>query len=238
MRKRPKIILQLAHTSKASLRSLKCAAARTSYARARLAKSWSLPSDCTIISSHLPCPLEANCCSYYISYAILENQPIPEQYDAPPKLRTEAVSFVDEPHYCFSPILRSPSCDDADYDLRHPQAVLPFLQELNAGWELLFLEYHSSPESIDYLTYSAYRAALQMPQEPIAHTTGRVQDDVIAAKLARTSYLAGLIFYRAIVSLTPFSDPVNEKDVTELHVLMKGMDPSIWTLTPYILIWM
>lgn len=172
-------------------------------------------------------------------YAVMYNKQVSAHVDGPPKPEPESISFVDEPHLCFSPLTKSPFDDNmlcvAD---NNTLSVIPFLSNLSAAWELLYLEYHSDPNSFENMTYSACRKQLQLPQEPVVAPTGDTQNDIQASKNARACYIAGRIFFRAITSLTPFADPANDADVAELHTVMRTMDKSSWTMMPYVHLWM
>jgi hypothetical protein len=175
--------------------------------------------------------------SYYLIYGVKENTGPLRRDDSPPMLRTDAVSFIDQPYYCFSPILKAASTEDLEHVVPYAPSIIPFLVTLNAAWELLFLEYHSAPDSLNRLTFKASRKQFQLPPEPTGEPSDNEREQTLSRKFARCCYLAGVIFHRAIVNLTPFPDADNEVDVSELYILMKAVDLAAWSSIPYIYVW-
>ena len=189
--------------------------------------------------------------SYYLTYAVMYDQPAAAAVDGPPQLQQNLQSFLDEPHCCASPLVKFIVEEEEYTSFGSPelqqtlQCIMPFLGALSAAMNTLFEEFHEEPDSFERLVAATYRSRLVMPPEPFVFeespyevsTTFGVRHHTELKKIARSCYLAGCIFFRAVTTLTPFTDPINMSDVDELATLMKTVDRSSWNLTPWVWLW-
>jgi len=168
-------------------------------------------------------------------YAITANTNTLERMNCEPKLFINVCSFVDEPHYCLSPLLKSEFTEPLRHEPRYVVPVIQFVQDLQEAWAQLYLRYDSSTKTIRPRDGNKRAQVVPMPPEPIIagpYTSQSTAD----MKLTRCCYLAGLIFHRAVVYLIPFTHPVNATDVDRLHKCMKSLDHSV-CLMPYVHLW-
>jgi hypothetical protein len=187
-----------------------------------------------------------------VIYAVQRNTETRTSYMIKPKLLNSALSWIDEPHCTGSPLYYNKQVAPAPR-LECAFTIRPFLVELYNAWELLVSEYNvpspgspsetsSQGNGLDFPSSlsecAALRHSLRMPSEPIPTTTGKVKEDIVARKMARSCWLAGVIYWRAVVDLVRFEDEVNEREVTELYEILKTMDVNSWTLVPYVHLWL